>query len=418
MNILFFSHYFYPEGNAPASRVHAFTKRWVKHGHRVTVVTCAPNVPGGVVYEGYRNWLYQVEIIDGVKVVRVWTLLAANKGVKRRILNYLSYLFSAVFFGLFQKADVVISTSPQFFCGWAGVLVSKLRFKPHVLEIRDIWPESIRAVGGTVPPTIMKVLEWLELKMYGAANHIVTVGEGYKNNLVLKGVPDSKISIIMNGLDSDIFIPAEKPVRLAEQWNVQGKFVCSYIGTIGLACGLQVVVEAAEKLKAVSRNDIVFLLVGDGAMQAQLKVRVSELQLDNVVLTGRQWKSQMPSYLALSDVCLVHLRNTALFKSVMPSKIFEAAGMKRPLIMGVEGPAREIVRMAGNSIMMEPENADDLVAAVCYLADNPDLVEKMGVSGYNYIRKNYDRRILAEEYRMVLQSIVGDPKKETLRTEF
>lgn len=406
MKILFFSHYFFPEGNAPASRVHALAKYWVKQGHGVTVVTCAPNVPTGVVYHGYENRLLQSEEIDGIKVVRVWSFIAPNKGIKRRTCNYLSYMFFAIVFGIFRKADIVIATSPQFFCGWAGVVVSKLRFKPLVLEIRDIWPEAIQAVRVDVGLRSIKFLGWLEKKMYRAATHIVTVGEGYHQNLLSKGVPESKLSIIMNGLDTDIFTPREKPRKLADLWGVRGKFVCSYVGTIGMACGLHTVLQAAEKLKQANRNDIVFLLVGDGASKEKLEERAKELQLDNVIFTGRQWKQQMPNYLALSDACLVHLMKSELFASVMPSKIFEASGMRRPIIMGVDGYARQLVVEAGNGIMMESENASELVDAVCYLADNPDEAERMGESGYNYIRTHFDRRALAEEYLRVLDRVI------------
>jgi len=175
MRILFFSHYFPPEGNAPASRVYEMCKRWVKNGHDVDVITCAPNVPNGVVYEGYKNKLYQSESIDGIHVIRVWTYIAANKGTIRRIINYVSYMLSAVFFTLFLKRpDVIIATSPQFFCGWTGTIVSTLRRIPFILEIRDIWPESIQAVGAMKNILILRFLEWLEIKMYSSADHIVT----------------------------------------------------------------------------------------------------------------------------------------------------------------------------------------------------------------------------------------------------
>ena len=208
MHILFFSHYFPPEGNAPACRTYENARQWVKSGHKVTVITCAPNVPNGIVYEGYKNRLIQRETIDGIKVKRVWTYIAANEGTIRRIINYLSYMLSAVFFSLFVKgADVIISTSPQFFCGWAGIIAGKIKRLPVILEIRDIWPESIAAVGAMRNKKLLKVLEWLEIKMYSAADYIVTVGEGYKHKLLERDVPEKKVSVIMNGIDPQIFYP-------------------------------------------------------------------------------------------------------------------------------------------------------------------------------------------------------------------
>lgn len=407
MKILFFSHYFYPEGNAPASRVYEMAKCWIKEGHEVTVLTCAPNVPNGVVYDGYKNRFFQCEEIDGVKVVRVWTYMAANKGVVKRIMNFVSYMFSAIFFGLFVgKPDLIIATSPQFFCGWAGVVVSKFRRKPFILEIRDIWPESIVAVGANLGKRTISFLEKMEDWMYKAAYKIVTVGKGYKSRLVEKGVPEEKIDIVMNGLNTELFIPKEKSPELVKKWNLQNKFVCSYSGTIGMACGLDVALEAAKILKEKERSDICFLLVGDGAEKGNLEDKARKLELDNVIFTGRQPKETMPDYLATSDVSLVHLRKTDLFTTVMPSKIFESAGMERPIIIGVKGQATDIVLEAGAGVEMEPDDAQSLVDAVLKLADEPELCQSMGGSGREYMLKNYDRKKLASDYLDVLEQVL------------
>ena len=366
MRVLFLTHYFPPEGNAPAARVHEIAKRWVAAGHQVTVVTCAPNVPNGVVYDGYRNRLRQVEEIDGIRVVRVWTYIAPNRGTVRRIANYLSYLVSATWFGLFEsRPDVAIATSPQFFCGWAGVIVSKLRRLPFILEIRDIWPESIVAVGADLGPPIIRLLEWLEMRMYAAADRIVTVGDGYRNRLIEKGVPAGKIDIVTNGVDRELFAPRLSDTGLRKQYGVERHFVCSYIGTIGMACGLDVVLRAAQKLKERGDQRIHFLLVGDGAVRAELEEQVEIQHLDNVTFTGRQPKEDVPRFLAASDACLVHLRNTDLFKTVLPSKIFEACAMKRPIVLGVGGNAAARFKQDATARRDEgPEQGHDLSSVV------------------------------------------------------
>ena len=404
MKILFFSHYFPPEGNAPASRTYENCKRWVKAGHSVTVVTCAPNCPSGMVYEGYRNrFRRQREEIDGIEVVRVWTYIAANKGTVRRIVNYLSYMFSAVWVSLFlPKPDIIISTSPQFFNGWAGVIASRLRRVPFILEIRDIWPESIQAVGALQSGMLVRLLEWLEIRMYAAAKHIVTVGEGYKQRLLEKGVPEGKISIIMNGVDRELFYPREPDESLKGKLGLEGKFICSYIGTIGMASALDVVLRAGEILTAKKRNDIFFLMIGDGAVREDLENDVSKLALENVIFTGRQDKGLIPNFLSISDACLVHLKKTDLFATVMPSKIFEIAGMRRPIIMGVGGFAAQIVEAAKAGIIIEPENEQELVAAVEQLAGDPQLGERYGKAGEAYIVERYDREKLAQEYLEVI----------------
>jgi glycosyltransferase involved in cell wall biosynthesis len=298
MRILFFSHYFPPEGNAPATRTYEHCVRWVRDGHDVTVVTGVPNCPEGVVYSGYRNRLRpQTEIVDGIQVVRVWTYLAPNAGTVRRIANYVSYLITSLLACLWlPKPDVVIATSPQFFCGWAGVLAKWLKRAPLVLEIRDIWPESIEAVGAMRNRMLLGLLRWLERRMYLAADHIVAVGDGYRDNILSKVPVHDRISVITNGVDLTRFTPRDPDPQFLRQWNLDGKFVCSYIGTIGMAHGLEVVLEAAKLLKMQGRDDIRFCLVGDGASRKSLEEQARcEGLSDLVVFTGRQPKESMPA---------------------------------------------------------------------------------------------------------------------------
>jgi glycosyltransferase involved in cell wall biosynthesis len=408
MNILFLSHYFPPEGNAPASRTYENARRWVMAGHQVTVITCAPNCPEGVLYKGYSNKLYGREIVDGIDVRRVWTFIAANEGTVRRIANYVSYMVSAVSLSFFVgRPDVIIATSPQFFCGWAGVLASFFRRIPFILEIRDIWPESIVAVGAMNNPRLVHFLERLEKIMYASARHIVTVGEGYRSRLIEKGVQGERISVVMNGVNRSLFNPREPDEKLKQQYNVTNKFVCSYSGTIGMACGLKVVLHAAQILKDRGINDIVFMLIGEGASRKELEAEALAMRLDSVVFTGRQPKEMMPAFLGISDVCLVHLRKTDLFTTVMPSKIFEAAGMAKPIINGVGGFAAEFIQKAGAGVNIEPENSEQLVDALLRLRQEPRLRAAYGAAGRDYVTAHYDRDKLAQEYLDVIVSVIA-----------
>lgn len=414
MKILFLSHYYPPEGNAPASRVSALAERWAAEGCEVTVVTGVPNVPDGVVYPGYRNrWLPQVETVNGVKVVRVWTYIAPNKGTVRRIANYLSYCWSAFGYNLCAKRpDVLIATSPQFFCGWAGVLLHWFRRIPFLLEIRDIWPESMSAVEAGLPGPVLKVLGVMEKIMYRSAGHIVTVGPGYAEKLIERRVPEEKISVIMNGVDKKLFFPRPPNQKLLESCGLSGKFVCSYIGTIGMACGLKTALDAAEELKKRGRSDIVLVLVGDGAQRETLEQEAKARHLDNCIFTGRRPKAEMPDWVASSNVNLVHLRKTELFKTVMPSKIFESAGCARPMIIGVEGFAKQLVLDAGAGLAMEPENAGELTDLLIKLADDPALCETMGQNARIRIASKYDRDTQAMEYLEILNRFVRERQKK------
>ena len=418
MRILFLSHYFPPEGNAPATRVAALTSRWVAAGHQVTVLTGAPSVPDGVVYPGYRNRLLpQEDTYHGVRVIRVWTWLAPNKGTLRRILNYISFMASATLRALFlRRPNVLIATSPQFFCGWAGVLCHwafRLRnplAKPtrFVLEIRDIWPESIGAVGAMDEGHLIRLLEWLEKRMYAAASHIVTVGDGYRRRLLERGVPAERISIVMNGVDRDLLEAAPPtPEVVRHEWGLEGKFVCSYIGTIGMASGLDIFLRAARLLRDMGRDDIRLMAVGDGAIREELQAQATQEKLNHVIFTGRRPKLEMPMFLAASDLCFVHLIKTPLFETVIPSKIFEALGMRRAILIGVDGDSRKLVEASGGGVSIPPEDEHALVDALVHFSANRKQLQQMGETGRTYVLDHFDRDHLANTYLELLQAMAG-----------
>ena len=411
MHILFLSHYFVPENNAPAARVHGMAKEWARLGHRVTVLTGAPNVPAGVVYEGYRNRLYQEEWIEGIRTARVWTYLAANRGRVRRGLNFLSYMAAAGAAGsaLRPRADVVIATSPQFFAGWAGVPVSRAHGAPLVLEIRDIWPDSITAVGALKEGRVVRALEGLERALYDAADHIVAVGEGYRQNMIRKGVPAAKIDVVTNGVDADLFTPRPADAALRERLGfAPHTFVVTFAGTIGMASGLDVALGAARRLKEQGRDDVAFLLIGDGAVRAELEEQARAQGLENVVFTGLVARAELPGYLASSDACLVSMRDEALFSTVLPSKIFEDAAMEKPIIAGLRGEGSAIIAAADCGIVVAPGDDAALAAAVERLADDPEEGRRLGRNGRRVVLEHYDRRTLAHDYLAILERVRAD----------
>ena len=411
MRILFFSHYFAPQGNAPASRTYEHCVRWVRAGHQVTVITCVPNVPDGVVYSGYRNRLWpQRETMDGIEVVRVWTLLSPNAGNARRIANYISYMISSLVAFLFfcRRPQVIIATSPQFFCGWAGVLASWLKWCPFVLEIRDIWPESIVTVGAMRKGLAVRFLELLERWMYRSARHIVTVGHGYRENIQGKIGNAKPITVITNGVDANLFSPRAKSRELMADWGLEGRFICAYVGTIGMAHHLEVTIRAAKRLMEKGRNDVVFLLVGDGARRAELESMVHAAGVSQLVrFTGRIAKEKIPDVIATCNAQLIHLRKSELFETVIPSKIFEAMAMERPLIMGVRGESAEIVARANAGMHIEPENDAELVSAVERLADDRQLYQQLCANGRQFVLSEYSRDDLADRFLTLLLKING-----------
>lgn len=404
MRILFLTHYFPPEVNAPASRTFEHSRIWVQKGHEVTVLTCAPNHPAGKIYPGYRNRPWQTENNAGIRVERVWTLLAANRGFGMRTANYFFFMLAAIARAPFlPKTDVVVSTSPQFFCGLAGYFVSRIKRVPWVLEIRDLWPESIVSVGAMKPSRATRFLEWLEAFAYRKADRIISVTDSFVEHIAARCGDAGKIMVVKNGVDLAFYQSAEQDAGLAAELAVQGRFVAAYVGTHGMAHGLDTILQAADRLR--DRKDIVFLMVGDGAERERLLREKERMQLENVVMAGQLPKTRMPQVWGLTGVSLVLLRNQALFESVLPSKVFEAMGTAKPIILGVRGESQRLVEASGAGICIEPENADQLAAAVKELADDRQRGESMGARGRQYVEQHFDRRKLAERMETVLMAI-------------
>ena len=401
MNILFLSHYYPPEGNAPATRTFEHTRRWAAQGHRVTVLTCAPNVPHGKVYEGYRNALYQWETISNVNVLRVWTYLAANKGTGRRSFNYISYCFSAFIAGLFlRKPDVIIATTPQFFCACAGSLLSKVKNIPFMLEVRDIWPDSIIAVNAIQNLWVLKLMFWLEQRLYQSASHIVTVGKGYFEVLRGKGVAAHRMSIVPNGANLEQFQVTKKKIHPTP-------FKCSFIGTIGMAAKLDVVLQAAQHLDAMGERDIEFVLVGDGADLERLKLAARETGSTRISFTGLVTKEEVLNHLTHSNVCLVHLKRSDLFKTVLPSKMFEAMASGTPILLGVQGTSADLLKSAACGLTFQPEDPIDLCEKLMQMKNNPAVTRRMGESGRAHVERHYNRDILAKDYLDKITKLVS-----------
>jgi glycosyltransferase involved in cell wall biosynthesis len=404
VHVLFLTDNFPPEVNAPASRTFEHCREWVKHGHKVTVITCAPNFPKGKVFDGYRNKLWQRETIEGIEVIRVWSYITANEGFLRRILDYQSYMVSAILASLFvRKVDVIVGTSPQFFTACAAYVASRLKFRPYVFELRDLWPETIKAVGAMKSSFAIDMLEKLELFLYRKAAKVISVTKSFKTNLIRRGIDGAKIEVVTNGVDISQFKPRPKDAALTATLGLEGKFVAGYIGTHGLCQGLETLVEAADRLRGTG---VVFLFLGDGARKQHLREMAAAKKLDNVVFIDSVPKAEVPRYWSILDVSVIHLQKAELFTTVIPSKLFESMGMGLPVLHGVEGESADIVREEGAGIPFEPENVDELCSALTRLRSNPTELESFRANCLKGAQ-NYDRTNLALRMMRVLEETVG-----------
>lgn len=406
MRILFFADNFPPETNAPASRTSEHCARWVAAGHQVTVITCVPNFPQGRVHQGYRNRLWQWETMEGIDVLRVWSFVSANEGFFVRIVDYISYMFSAMVASCFvARPDVIVATSPQFFTLGAGWFAAKLRRRPWVLELRDIWPESIKAVGAMRPSRAIRLIERLEMFFYRSADRIVAVASAFRDILAARGVDPAKIEIVTNGVALERFKPADGNAE-RERRGLAGKFVLGYVGTHGMAHALETVLEAA----AISRGDpaladVHFLFVGDGARKQALMDLAAARGLADVSFLPSVPKDEVVAIYPTLHAAIVHLRRSELFASVIPSKIFECMAMGVPILMGVDGESRRIVVEGKAAIPFEPENPEDLVRAIRLIRD--DGLRSALSAGGVATASHYSRPVLAERMLGILEQVAS-----------
>jgi glycosyltransferase involved in cell wall biosynthesis len=419
VKILYVSQYFPPEMGAPSARAVELARHWVRAGHEVTVLTGFPNHPTGVVPPEWRSrWrrLVYSEQVDGIHVVRTWLLPLPNRKAHERILNYSSFCISAALRGLtIARPDVVIATSPQLLVGLSGWWIARWKSTPFVLEVRDLWPESLTAVGvGDESSFLHRALSKIANFLYYNSQHIVVVTPAFKSFLIDQWkVSAPKISIVENGVETSLFTPQSVESRLKGELGLEGKFVVCYVGTMGMAHGLDTLVLAAESLQA-NHPAIAFLLVGEGADKERIRKLAEERGLRNLAFVDQQPREKIPAFIAASDACLVLLKKTKLFETVIPTKMLEFMACAHPVILGVEGQAREILDKAQAGIAIEPENARDLVEAILRLAADASLRKMLGANGRQYIVDHCSRERTARDYIAVLTRVTGMPRMESL----
>ena len=404
MRILLLTDNYPPETNPPALRCSTHAKRWVKRGSHVNVVTSFPNFPQGKIFAGYRQSLFKREILDTVDVLRVPTLVFANRGTVLRVIDFLSFMVTGGIGSLFVgRPDVVIATSPQFFTAVAGWLVSCIHRRPFVFEVRDLWPDSIIAVGAMQEGWAIDVIRRIEQFLYRQADLIVVVTNSSRDLLIARGIDGNKIIVVTNGIDTAMLTPGIAPAELRQRLGLERKTVVSYIGTVGMAHGLQLILDAAHQC-GTRLPDVQFVIVGAGAELGELQQQAKTRGLANVTFVGQVPHAEIVDYWRLSDITLVLLRDTPLFRTVIPSKIFEAMATGTPIITNVRGELQNVLEPLGAAEMIEPDSLPALVDAIENLVKDPARCRALSSAGVE-TAKRYDRIELADRMLEALQQL-------------
>jgi glycosyltransferase involved in cell wall biosynthesis len=405
MKILFFTDHFTPEISAPGIHIYERCKLWVEDGHKVTVVTNFPNYPLGKTYDGYKNKFRSTECLDGINVIRVCTYMSENKGSFKRTLDYISYAISSFINSLFlPKPDIVISSSPHIFVPLPAIFFSFIKRVPHVVEIRDLWPESIAGNTGISKSSfIYKTFEHIEMFIYKHSKKIIVFTNSFKRNITKRGVSQSKIEVIVNGANLDLFKTSSYDESLASSLGLKNKFVMGYIGTHGLSQGLT---NAVLSSHFVCDDDIHFLFVGEGADKEKMLKEASNIKASNITFLTWQEREKMPNFWGICDVGLVHLKNDPVFKTVIPSKIFEIMACGKPIIYcGPDSDGSDILKKYNCGVCIEPDNPKMLADGLVKLKNNNKLINDLSINSKN-AASDFSRKNQANKTLKVLQSAV------------
>ncbi|WP_147802800.1 glycosyltransferase [Alkalicoccus halolimnae] len=405
MKIVVVCHYFPPEIGAPSRRMYEMAKHWVEAGNEVHVVTCFPNHPTGIIPEKYKGKKYSYEEMDGIHVHRNYVYATPNTGFVKKTLGHISFMFSSVIFSMnkIKKPDVILTSSPTFFSIISGYCFSLIKRAPFVLEIRDLWPAAMIELGVMKKGPVTNILEKMELFFYRKSSRLIMVTKAFKENVVSRGINGNKVHVITNGVNQDLFYPRMKDEELINEYKLNDKFIISYAGAHGISQNLSVILNAAQALEEY--EDIQFLFIGEGAEKEKLKRTVSDLNISNVKFIDSQPKDRISAFYSSSDISLIPLRNIELFKSFIPSKMFEIMACGVPIVASLEGESADILSESKAASVVQPENAEEIKQAILKLKHDRNLYIQMQENGPKFVEQNYSRKKLAEQYLEIMRDI-------------
>jgi len=404
LKILYITQYFYPEVGATTNRALANVRYLAKKGHRVTVLTEMPNHPKGIIFDNYKRKIFLKEKMENFTINRVWVYTNQKKNFLTRLFFYFSFMFLGIICTLFnwKKYDIVYVTSPPLFLGSIGLFLKKIfRNVKFIFEVRDLWPDAAIEMGELNNIKFINFSYKLENLLYKNADHIVAVTQNFKDKIIKKGCSEKKISIIRNGSDLS-FKKVVVSKELRNRFNASENFIAIYAGILGLAQNLQIIIDAAKKLE---NENVIVLLLGTGPKENELKNYADKVKVKNLKFLGEIPTNEISAYFSLANCGIIPLRNIEVFKSTIPSKLFDYMSAALPILLGVKGEAASILNQSKAGITFEPDNSEDLAEKIVYLKNTPNLLFEMKTKGRRFVKHNYNRKILAAKLEKLLNKI-------------
>ncbi|MDR0790148.1 MAG: glycosyltransferase family 4 protein [Bacteroidales bacterium] len=409
MKLLILTQYFPPEVGAPQNRLFEVASRLQQRGVEVTILTAMPNYPQMVIHQEYKGKCYCKEQMSGMTIHRCWIYVPKSKALVKRLLNYFSFVFSALWYGLLKvrgKYDVLLVESPPLFLGITAYLLSRCKKAKMVFNVSDLWPESAEKLGLISNRFFLRMATILEEFCYRKSALISGQTQGIVSNIKAR-FPQKNVHWLKNGVDISKYVENDltNPVSFRQEKGFEtADFILLYGGIIGYAQGLDVILQAAEILK--DKRDIKFVLLGNGPEKERLLTMKSDLALTNVYFYDAVAKKQMRHIIEGIDASIVPLKRLDIFKGAIPSKIFEYLAIRKPILLGVEGEAEELFIKQGKSgLAFEPDNAKDLSNKILSLYNDPQSAKEMGNEGFEYVKAYFSLSQIAEDFHNQLETL-------------
>lgn len=400
LKLLILTQYFPPEVGAPQNRLFELAVRLVKLGVDVTVLTAMPNYPQMKIYKDYVGKKYVYEEIAGIKIHRSSIFVSENKSIVNRLRNYFSFVLSSAIVGKnkLDNFDYLMCESPPLFLGYSAMYLAKRKKAQLIFNVSDLWPESAEKLGVVTNKLLLGFAYRLEKKLYSRSILVTGQTQGICKNIVER-FPNINTYWLPNGVDLQYYNPEN--ISKGNWRKMHGfkenDFIFLYAGIIGIAQGLEIILQAAKAFN--SQTDIQFILLGSGPEKNKLLTLKQELELNNVTFIETVSKTEMPSVLANVNAAIVPLKKLSLFLGAIPSKIFENLAMQLPILLGVDGEARELFIHQGKAgIYFEPENCNSLIDAIKGITLNPELAKELGQNGRKFVSKHFNRELIAENF--------------------